>query len=147
VLVFALAACGGAPEPLPPTGRTSVPAATGDAAVSADPCPMSSAPASIAPLPSGTAPSGSWSGGTLAIDVAKCDPKRYFTWLPEGSAWVLVEPSADGCHVWLGGETESPRGGGVAQYCVFPSACGGTLTAEAGGYGGPAHASSAGCTP
>jgi hypothetical protein len=101
----------------------------------------------LAPLPAEQLPSNEWKEGqALVIDLARCETGRWFTWLPLGSAWVIVRPSADACELWLGGETENPMyDGSATQYCRFLRA--GCEAHVAVGQGGPAHLQSGACTP
>jgi hypothetical protein len=83
----------------------------------------------------------------LTIDTFACESKRYFAWLPMGSAWVEVARTNGGCGIWLGGESEDPMyDGSASQYCEFTSSCPAKLIVHAS-QGGPAHVDSAACTP
>jgi hypothetical protein len=115
-------------------------------------CGATTRPAAVPPIPATTTASETWGSATgvppdLTIDTWTCEEKRYFAWLPLGSAWVNVQRVGAGCAVWLGGETENPMyTGGASQYCEFPSSCPATLVVHAS-QGGPAHVDNAGCTP
>jgi len=104
-------------------------------------------PTQVAALPNEQLPAHEWKeGDPLVIDVSRCESGRWFTWLPLGSAWVMVRPSADGCELWLGGETENPMyDGSASQYCRFlRNDCEAHIEV---GQGGPAHLQSGACTP
>jgi len=120
-------------SPAPPTPVTAA-------------CTALPPPSSIAPMPSGDAPSASGDSSDLVIDLTACEAKRYFAYLPLGSAWVRVAPSDGICRLWLGGETENPMyDGAPSQYCEYSRDCPSVRiqTAE----GGPPHLDSAACTP
>jgi hypothetical protein len=110
-------------------------------------CTAAAAPTAVAPVPSDVE-SHEWeSSKPLRIDIEQCQTGRWFTWLPFGSAWVIVQSDGDTCKMWLGGETENPAyDGSAAQFCQFPrQGCETSVEIKAGD-GGPAHLDNPACT-